>query len=367
MRLNQKDLALMEMAYSLAEKGRGRTSPNPCVGAVVVKNGQIVGWGYHQAAGQPHAEVIAMERAGHQTKGATLYLTMEPCIHQGRTPPCIDRLLNSGLKRVVISVYDPNPLVFKKGVARLRAAGIQVVTGLLKELNQQLNEAYIKYISCGLPFVTLKVALSLDGKLATVSGESKWISSEESRFFAQNLRAEYDAVLVGINTVLKDNPRLTIRLESPTKKRWHRVVLDSRLRFPIEARMLKKPENGQVLIFSGQEISGRKIKQLKEKGVKVVQVPSANGQVDLKAVLEELGGQQISSVLVEGGAGILTSFLRSKLADKVFFFLSPKLIGGEKALTPFEGPGVDSMAKALKLKRVRHFQINKDIIIEGYF
>jgi len=367
MSLNQKDLALMEMAYSLAEKGRGRTSPNPCVGAVVVKNGQIIGWGYHQEAGQPHAEIIALKRAGRQVKEATLYLTMEPCIHQGRTPPCIDRLIDSGLKKVVISAYDPNPLVFKKGVARLRAAGIQVVIGALSELNQQLNEAYIKYITSGLPLVALKVALSLDGKVATVSGQSKWISSEESRFFVQNLRTEYDAVLVGINTVLKDNPLLTIRLESQAKKRWHRVILDSRLRFPVQARMLKKPEEGQVLIFSGPGISRRRIKKLGEKGAEVVQVPAASGQVDLKAVLQELGRRQISSVLVEGGAEILTSFLQSKLADKAFFFLSPKLIGGEKALTPFEGLGVNSMAKALKLRRVRHFAINKDIIIEGYF
>jgi diaminohydroxyphosphoribosylaminopyrimidine deaminase/5-amino-6-(5-phosphoribosylamino)uracil reductase len=367
MKASKKDLALMEMAYSLAEKGRGHTSPNPCVGAVVIKESQVVGWGYHQEAGQPHAEVIALERAGRRAKGATLYLTLEPCVNWGRTPPCVDRLVEAGLKKVIISAYDPNPLVFKRGTARLRAAGIEVVTGILGELNQKLNEAYTKYITLGIPFISLKAALSLDGKLAAASGDSKWISSEESRFFVQNLRAEYDAVLVGINTVLRDDPLLTVRLEGEIKKRWQRIVLDTGLRFPVKARMLEKPEEGRVVIFAGLGVSEKKVRQIKEKGAEVIQVPATSGKVDLKAALQELGRREICSVLVEGGARTLTSFIEAKLADKVYFFLSPKLVGGEKSLTPFEGRGAGTVAEALELKGVRHFSIKNDIIIEGYF
>lgn len=362
-----RDLEFMEMAYSLAEKARGRTSPNPCVGAVVVKAGRIVGWGYHQEAGQPHAEIVALERAGARARGATLYLTLEPCVHWGRTPPCVDRLLETGLKRVVVSAYDPNPLVNKKGVARLRQAGIKVETGLLNHLNLKLNESYVKYITGRVPFVTLKAALSLDGKMAAASGDSRWISCPESRYFVQNLRAEHDAILVGINTILKDDPELTLRLEETSGKKWHRVVLDTHLRFPAGARVLKNLRGGQVLIFTGTEVSGERASRLRQEGAEIIQLPAAGGQVDLTAVLEELGRREISSVLVEGGATVLTSFIQQKLADKVYIFLSPRFIGGEKSPTPFEGRGAETVAEALELKNLRHFKIRKDIIVEGYF
>ncbi|MCR4409672.1 MAG: bifunctional diaminohydroxyphosphoribosylaminopyrimidine deaminase/5-amino-6-(5-phosphoribosylamino)uracil reductase RibD [Candidatus Saccharicenans sp.] len=362
-----RDLEFMEMAYSLAEKARGRTSPNPCVGAVVVKAGQIVGWGYHQEAGKPHAEIEALERAGRRAIGATLYLTLEPCVHWGRTPPCVDRLLQTGLKRVVVSAYDPNPLVNKKGVARLRQAGIKVETGLLGHLNIRLNESYIKYITARIPFVTLKAALSLDGKMAAASGDSRWISCPESRYFVQNLRAEHDGILVGINTILKDDPELTLRLEDTCGKKWHRVVLDTHLRFPAEARLLKNLRGGRVIIFAGPEGPEDRAVRLRQKGAEIIRVPATNGQLDLKAVLEELGRREISSVLVEGGAGVLTSFIQQKLADKVYLFFSPRFIGGEKSPTPFEGRGAETVAEALELKKVRHFAIRNDIIVEGYF
>ncbi|MCX8160626.1 MAG: bifunctional diaminohydroxyphosphoribosylaminopyrimidine deaminase/5-amino-6-(5-phosphoribosylamino)uracil reductase RibD [Candidatus Saccharicenans sp.] len=362
-----RDLEFMEMAYTLAEKARGRTSPNPCVGAVVVKADRIVGWGYHREAGKPHAEIEALDRAGHRARGATLYLTLEPCVHWGRTPPCVDRLLETGLKRVVVSAYDPNPLVNKKGVGRLRQAGIRVETGLLEHLNLKLNESYIKYITERIPFVTLKAALSLDGKIAAASGDSRWISSQESRYFAQHLRAEHDAILVGINTILKDDPELTLRLDEASGKKWHRVVLDAFLRFPTEARLLKNPEAGQVIIFAGSEAPEDQAARLAQLGAEIIRVPEASGQLDLKAVLEELGRREIASVLVEGGAGVLTSFLQQKLANKVYFFLSPRFIGGEKSPTPFEGRGAETVAGALELKNVRHFSIRNDIIVEGYF
>jgi diaminohydroxyphosphoribosylaminopyrimidine deaminase/5-amino-6-(5-phosphoribosylamino)uracil reductase len=367
MKFSQEDLTFMEMAYSLAEKAKGNTSPNPCVGAVIVNQKKIVGWGYHQEAGQPHAEIIALEKAGQKVKGATLYLTLEPCVHWGRTPPCVDRLIGAGLKRVVISSYDPNPLVYKKGVSRLKRAGIEVITGLLSEKNDKLNEAYNKYILSRKPFVCLKAAISLDGKIATVSGDSRWISSEESRHFVQNLRAEYDAILVGINTIIKDDPLLTIRLPGFSKRNWHRVILDSELRLPLNARLLKDSEGDKIIIFTGKRAPHQKAEILKSSRVEIIRVNSRHGQVDLREVLKELGKREISSLLVEGGAQVLTSFIEQKLADKAFFFLSPKLIGGEKALTPLEGQGVSSISKAIRLKNCRHFSLQQDIIIEGYF
>ncbi|MCR4395306.1 MAG: bifunctional diaminohydroxyphosphoribosylaminopyrimidine deaminase/5-amino-6-(5-phosphoribosylamino)uracil reductase RibD [Candidatus Saccharicenans sp.] len=364
---SNRDLAFMEMAYSLAATARGRTSPNPCVGAVLVKKDKIVGWGFHQEAGQPHAEIVALDRTGHQAEGATLYLTLEPCVHWGRTPPCVDRLLGSGLKRIVISSHDPNPVVYKKGAARLQQAGVKVEVGLLGHLNQRLNEFYFKYITRRVPFVTLKAALSLDGKIAAASGDSRWISCQESRYFAQNLRAEHDAVLVGLNTVLKDNPRLSLRLPGLAKKKWYRVVLDTSLRFPERARLLKKPEEGQAIIFAGPDISEARAKRLRKKGAEIIQVPAAGGRLDLKSVLEELGRREIAAVLVEGGAATLTSFLQHRLADKIYLFLAPRLIGGEKSLTIFEGQGAARVAESMKLKNLRHFSIKNDIIIEGYF
>lgn len=367
MNWSKNDLAYMEMAYSLAEKARGRTSPNPCVGAVLVKKNKIVGWGFHQEAGQPHAEIVALERAGDRAQGATLYLTLEPCLHWGRTPPCVDRLLGSGLKRVVISSYDPNPLVHRKGAARLQKAGMKVEVGLLSHLNQSLNEFYFKYITSQVPYVTLKAALSLDGKIAAVSGDSRWISCEESRYFVQNLRAEHDAVLVGLNTVLVDNPRLSLRLPGLARKKWRRVVLDSSLRFPDQTRLLEEPEKGQVIIFTGPKISESRANRLRKKGAQIIQVPEDGGRLDLKSALVELARREIAAVLVEGGAATLTSFIQQKLADKVYLFLAPRLIGGENSLTFYEGPGVARVADSLELKSLRLFSLKNDIIIEGYF
>ncbi|MGQ9800115.1 MAG: bifunctional diaminohydroxyphosphoribosylaminopyrimidine deaminase/5-amino-6-(5-phosphoribosylamino)uracil reductase RibD [Candidatus Saccharicenans sp.] len=364
---SNRDLAFMEMAYSLAEKARGRTSPNPCVGAVLVKKNRIIGWGFHQEAGQPHAEIVALDRAGGHTEGATLYLTLEPCVHWGRTPPCVDRLQGSGLKRIVISSYDPNPVVHRKGAARLQQAGVKVEVGLLGHLNQKLNEFYFKYITGRVPFVTLKAALSLDGKIAVLSGDSRWISCEESRYFVQNLRAEHDAVLVGLNTVLTDNPRLSLRLPGLAGKRWYRVVLDSSLRFPERARLLEKPEEGRVIIFTGPEISEARAKRLRKKGAEIIQVPEDGGRLDLRSVLEELGRREIAALLVEGGAATLTSFIQQKLADKIYLFLAPRLIGGKSSPSLYQGPGAVRIAESLELKSLKHFSIKNDIIVEGYF
>ncbi|MDD8021366.1 MAG: bifunctional diaminohydroxyphosphoribosylaminopyrimidine deaminase/5-amino-6-(5-phosphoribosylamino)uracil reductase RibD [Acidobacteriota bacterium] len=362
-----QDIALMDMAYSLAEKARGQTSPNPCVGALIVKEGKIVGWGCHQEAGSPHAEIVALDRAGNLARGSTLYLTLEPCIHWGKTPPCADRLVKAGFKQAIISTYDPNPLVYRKGVAKLRAAGIKVVTGVLAEKQARLNETYNKYIVKKIPFVTLKAALSLDGKIAASSGDARWISSDESRRFGQELRAEYDGIITGINTILVDDPLLTVRLEHFVKKRWSRIILDSKLRFPLEARLLKNLEEGKVLIFTSYKSSREKAKRLTEKGAEVICVPERKNRLSLRAILKELGRREIASVLVEGGAGVMTSFLEQKLPDKAFFFISPKLIGGAKAPTMFEGQGAGRVSRATELKNIRTLRLKDDIIIEGYF
>jgi len=367
MKPTAEDLAYMEMAFSLARKARGRTSPNPCVGAVLVRDGRVVGWGYHQEAGQPHAEIIALERAGKRARGATLYLTLEPCVHWGRTPPCVDRLVKVGLKKAVIASTDPNPIVHTKGIARLKEAGVEVISGFLTEKNAELNETYNKYIVQKIPFVTLKFAVSLDGKMATFSGDSCWISSPESRQLVQHLRYENDAILVGLGTVLKDNPELTVRLENVQKKKWLRVILDTSLRIPLEARLLKKPESGQLIIFSGPEAPEEKIKALKDKGAEVILSETENGKLKLKEVLKILGQREISALLVEGGSRVLTSFLEERLADKVIAFVAPRLIGGENAATPFGGQGPDRLADTLELKNIKHLRLKNDIIIEGYF
>ncbi len=362
-----QDSGYLYMCYALAEKARGRTSPNPHVGAVIVQGDSILGWGYHEKAGKPHAEVIALQRAGKQAHGATAYITMEPCTLWGRTPPCIDKILEAGLKRVVVSDYDPNPKVHRKGVRRMRAAGIQVSTGLLKEKNKKLNEFYIKYITRQLPFVTLKTAVSLDGKIATRAFNSQWITSPATRDYIHLVRGEYDAVLVGINTILRDDPRLTVRHSLWRNKRQIRIILDSRLSFPKQARILETLPKGDILIFTGPEVSPEKAAALRDKGAQVITSPlQKNGRIKLRAVLEWLGKHEISSILVEGGGQIHTDFLENRLADKILVSLAPKLIGGLHAPSCFQGEGISDLQQALQLNKSRSFRIEDDIIVEGY-
>jgi len=358
------DLDLMEMAYGLAEKARGRTSPNPCVGAVITKAGAIVGWGFHLEAGLPHAEIIALERAGRKAKGGTIYLTLEPCVHWGRTPPCVDRLLGAGLARAVISAVDPNPLVNGRGLAALAGAGFELTTGLLEERNRRLNEAYLKYIARKTPFVTLKAAVSLDGRIAARSGDSRWVSSADARDYVHLLRGEHDAILVGSGTVLADDPRLTVRHPLWKGKRTFRIVLDPGLRTPLRARILSGPG---VLIFTDRTAPPRKAAALEGKGAEIVRVPGGPEALDLAAVLAELGKREIASLLVEGGSRVHTSFIEAGLADKIILALSPKLIGGRGAVSFFEGEGARTMADALEITDVRSFAAGGDRMIEGYF
>jgi diaminohydroxyphosphoribosylaminopyrimidine deaminase/5-amino-6-(5-phosphoribosylamino)uracil reductase len=361
-----QDYAYLEMAYGLAEKALGHGGPNPYVGALVVKKDIIVGYGHHEGAGKPHAEIVALRRAGNRAKNGTLYVTLEPCVHWGRTPPCLDALLGAGLERVVISALDPNPLVFRKGVAKLERAGIEVSTGLLEEKNLRLNEHYLKYITQKVPFVTLKAALSLDGKMATKKFDSRWISSAATREYIHLLRGEYDALMIGSGTLLKDDPKLTVRHPNWKDKKLTRIILDPGLRFPIRSRILSTLSRGKILVFTNKKASPQKRATLEKKGAEVVMVPGTLFELDLKKILLDLGRREISSLLVEGGGSLATSFLERKLADKIFLTISPKLIGGTNAVAFYAGRGAERLENALRLKRFSTFGLGEDIIAEGY-
>lgn len=363
--ISLKDRTYLEMAYALAGRARGWASPNPYVGAVIVKNDIIVGYGYHEKPGKPHAEAVALDRAGTRSRNSTVYITLEPCVHWGRTPPCTDSIMKAKPRRVVISALDPNPLVFKKGVKRIREAGIEVTCGLLAEKNRRLNETYNKYITTQIPFVAVKAAVSLDGKIATKTYSSQWISSPGMREYMHLLRGEFDALMIGINTLIKDNPRLTVRHPNWQGKTLTRIILDSHLRFPLKARILDTLHAGPIRVFTLVTSSPRKASALRKKGVDVTPLPEA--KISLKKVLLTLGKKNISSVLVEGGGSLLTSLIEQGLADKMFATISPKLIGGSKAPTFLGGKGVSLIRDAYRLDKTRVFRVDDEIFFEGYF
>ena len=358
----------MRIALKLARRGIGATSPNPMVGALIVRNDQIVGRGYHPMAGEPHAEVFALRRAGELARGATLYVTLEPCCHYGRTPPCTDAIIKAGIARVVCSMEDPNPLVCGKGFQRLREAGIEVTLGVLEEDARKLNEVFIKYVRTRLPFVTIKAAMSIDGKIATYTGDSRWITGEKARRYAHILRAHHDAIMVGIGTVLADNPRLTVRLQ-PGQMRAPRnpvrVIVDTHARIPLDANLLVE-NPGDTIIATTSFAPSEKLESLKDLGAKVIVTDPKEGRVDIKEVLIELGRQGITSVLVEGGGSLNASLLGEGLVDKVLVFIAPKIIGGKDAITWVEGTGARTIGgcATLSISRVRRFR--GDILLEAY-
>jgi diaminohydroxyphosphoribosylaminopyrimidine deaminase/5-amino-6-(5-phosphoribosylamino)uracil reductase len=360
------DLAYMQMAYGLAEKARGRSSPNPLVGSVIVRAGAIVGQGYHEEAGKPHAEIMALREAGWRARGATLYVTLEPCVHWGRTPPCVDALIEAGLKRVVVSAYDPNPVVRRKGVRRLRRAGLDVAVGLLEEKNGRLNEIYAKYITRKIPFVTLKAALTLDGKTATRTGDSQWISSEATRDYVHLLRGEYDALMVGIHTLIKDNPLLTVRHPTWGDKKITRVILDPHLRFPPTARILTTLARGPILLFALEGASPAKAEALRKKGVEIIPMGKSWKAGGLRFVLADLGKREIAGLLIEGGSRLQTGFVESGLADKLVLTVSPKLVGGREAPGFFGGEGIRRIRESLPVNSLRAFPLGNDLVLEGY-
>ncbi len=357
----------MERALELARSVVGATSPNPSVGAVVVKDGTEVGWGTTSPPGHNHAEVNALEQAGALASGAVLYTTLEPCNVFGRTPPCTRAIIDSGVAQVNVAAIDPNPLVSGNGCAELRSAGIDVQVGEQSEAAQALYEAFAKHIRTGIPFVSVKFAMSLDGKIAAASGDSKWVTGVEARSLVQQMRRESDAVLVGVNTVLADDPQLTTRdlHGEPLPRQPLRVVVDSRCRTPASARMLKQP--GNTVIATTLQAPDPRIEQLTGAGAEPLALPAcADGKVDLQALLEELGRRGVVSLLVEGGGALLGSLFDNALVDKVFAFMAPVIIGGEAAVSPVEGRGAECMATAWKLQRPELTQIGPDWLVTGY-
>jgi diaminohydroxyphosphoribosylaminopyrimidine deaminase/5-amino-6-(5-phosphoribosylamino)uracil reductase len=356
----------LKRALTLARRGRGKTSPNPMVGAVIVRNDRIVGEGFHLKAGLRHAEIAALKKAGNRARGAVLYVNLEPCRHYGRTPPCVDAIIKSGVKRVVAAMVDPNPVNRGKGISRLRKAGIKVETGLLEKEARALNEAFIKYVGSGIPFVTAKTAQSLDGKIATVTGDSKWVTGERSRRFVHRLRAEADAVLTGINTVIRDDPLLNARAGSgPAARQPLRVVIDSTLRIPPDAKLLKDRTGGKVLIAVSRPKSVRKAEMLRKKGAEIVRIPGRKGRVDLKKLLRRLAERGVTRVLIEGGGEITASALEERLVDRMCFFIAPKIVGGKSAVTPVEGGGIGKMNRAIELTEMRVRRFGTDLMVEG--
>ncbi len=353
----------MRKALRLAERGRGRTSPNPMVGAILVKKGKVVGEGYHAKAGEAHAEIVALQRAKKDARGATLYINLEPCTHYGKTPPCAPRVIEADVKRVVIGMEDPNPLVRGKGIKTLKKAGLDVRLGILEKECRRLNEAFCKYVLRKEPFVILKVAATLDGKIASRDGDSKWISGEASRRFVHKLRDQVDGVLVGIGTVLRDNPLLTTRIKGGRDP--YRIVLDSRLKIPEEANVFRDfPQ--KVVVATTEFAPDDKVESLGKRGVRILTFQSKDGRVDLKACLSKLGEIGITSLLVEGGSEVNGSFLDEGLIDKLLLFLSPKLIGDHRAPGIFGGRGVSSLQEAVPLKEMRVKRIGEDVLLEGY-
>jgi diaminohydroxyphosphoribosylaminopyrimidine deaminase/5-amino-6-(5-phosphoribosylamino)uracil reductase len=370
------DTALVRRALELARQGVGLASPNPHVGAVVVNvKGEIVGEGFHTYDGVKHAEVIALERAGEGARGGTLYTNMEPCSHQGRTGPCADAVIAAGIKRVVASMKDPNPAVAGRGVRRLREAGIEVKAGLLRDEARRLNEAFAKYIRRRMPLVTLKSAMTLDGKIApapgsapAASGDSdrgRWITGEAARAHVQQLRHEHDAIMVGVGTVLADDPLLTDRSGLPRRWPLLRVVLDSQLRVPDDSRLVKSAQD-DVLVFCSRPDADRRA-ALEARGVKIEQVEGgADGRPDPPAVMRRLGELEITSVMVEGGSMVNGAVLASGVLDKVFFYYAPRIMGDERAVPLFSGPGFAGLGTSLCVQSFHFHHFGQDFAVEGY-
>lgn len=357
------DKRYMRLALRLALKGAGRTSPNPMVGAVLVRGGRIIATGYHQRAGGDHAEIVALKRAGERARGATLYLNLEPCNHQGRTPPCTLSLIRAGVKRVVAGMVDPNPLVSGRGLRRLSRAGIQARVGVLEEECRRLNEAFKKYITRRSPFVILKLAASLDGKIATSTGDSQWITETASRNYVHSLRNQVDAVLVGIGTVLADNPRLTCRL--PGGRNPWRVILDGRLRIPLKAHLLRQREPGKTIVVTGPRSPRKKIEAIQDCGARVWKFPLRAGRISFAPVLKKLAQMGLLSVMIEGGATMASWALKEDIVDKILFFYAPKLIGGE-GRGMIGGLGIRKMSQVRSIKNIEIKRFGTDFLVSGY-
>ncbi len=410
----KEDIKFMKLAKNLALKGRGRTNPNPVVGCIIVRDSEVVATGYHKKAGQPHAEMEAIREANDKRinlKGAVMYVSLEPCCHFGRTPPCVSSIINSGIKRVVIGTRDPNPINNGRGIRVLKKAGICVDVGILEEELKNINLPFTKYITKGLPYVTIKVASSLDGKIATKTGSSKWITGELSRAFANRLRGYVDAVLVGANTVIKDNPSLTRRSNPVTRVPWRigpeesggfpglsprnclpygltisgetspqdgwgsrnavlrhpiKIILDRKLKIPLSLKIFSESPLSKVIIATTEKAPPDRIKKFAAAhNVQLLFCKEKSGLIDLKSLLKKLAKREIMHILVEGGGETIASFIKEALADEAYFFIAPKIIGGRLAPTSVEGDGVKDVKEAISLKDICIKKIQDDILIYG--
>jgi diaminohydroxyphosphoribosylaminopyrimidine deaminase/5-amino-6-(5-phosphoribosylamino)uracil reductase len=363
--IEAKDKEYMSIALQLAAQAGGRTCPNPMVGAVLVKDGRIVGRGYHQKAGLPHAEIEALVQAGEAARGATLYVTLEPCNHQGRTPPCTRAIIAGGVRRVVYATCDPNPRVCGGGAETLKQNGISTTGGVMEQQAVKLNEVYFKYMKTGVPFVTLKLAASLDGRITSKQGTATSLSGDEARKYAHSLRLGHEAVMIGANTVVSDDPQLTVRLvDNQEKKQPTRFVLDSSLRIPLEAKVLNDGQ-AKTIVVTSSAADQQKKKQIEAKGLDIWTMGrDADGLIDLKALLHQMGLDEYCSLLVEGGGKLAASFLKLGLVDKVVMIYTPNIIGGQGV--PAVGELQLESGDPIKLKDLECRMCGQDVIVEGY-
>jgi diaminohydroxyphosphoribosylaminopyrimidine deaminase / 5-amino-6-(5-phosphoribosylamino)uracil reductase len=359
----------MASALALARMAQGATSPNPAVGAVIVQDGIVVGEGYTQPPGSAHAEVVALRQASGRTRGAAAYVTLEPCCHFGRTPPCTTALIEAGIAEVHVAVEDPNPRVAGRGIALLREAGLRVTLGEGAEEASEINEPFFKFITTRRPFVAVKYAMTLDGKIATTNGHSRWVTGPEARRRVHELRSQCDAVLVGIGTALADDPQLTVRFDDdrrpPRRQPW-RIVLDSSCRLPLDSRLLTDGGAGHTIVATSTQAPADRIEAIQERGAEVLVLPAYSGRVDVRGTLETLAGRGMINILAEAGGSLTAALFEAEVVDKVYAFLAPKIAGGSAAPTPVGGEGVTGMdqARCLRFKRVE--QLGNDVLLVAY-
>ena len=362
----ESDEKFMKLALSLAEKGRGYVNPNPLVGAVIVKDGKVIGEGYHTAFGKPHAEIEAINSATEDIKGATMYVTLEPCCHQGKTPPCTEAIIKNQLARVVVATTDPNPLVSGSGIEKLKQSNIEITVGVLEEMAKIQNEVFIHYMTTNLPFTILKYAMSPDGKIACHTGDSKWITSEKSRTDVHRLRSSVSAVVTGIGTILSDDASLNVRLIDSKGREPHRIVVDSAARISLDAKILNLDSKSDTYIAVTEAASDEKLRKLEDYGAKIIMTKSKDGKVDLEELWKELGFLGMDSILIEAGEQLSAALLEAKLVNKIRAYIAPKIIGGTNAKSPIGGYGASSMSEVINLKSMNVAHIENDFVVEGY-
>lgn len=362
--VRQEDIEYMRRAMELAERGVGFTNPNPMVGAVIVKGGKVIGEGWHERCGEWHAERNAFKNCTVPAEGATMYVTLEPCCHYGKTPPCTEAIIEHGIARVVVGMEDPNPLVAGKGIALLREAGIEVVCGVEEEALREQNRVFLKYISTKLPWVAMKTAMTLDGKIATRTGDSKWITGAEARAYVHELRHRFMAIVVGIGTAVADDPLLNCRIEGRGVRQPIRVVVDSNARLSLDSQLVKTAGEYRTIVAHTRFAPEERVKALRETGVEMLLCKEKEGLVDVRNLLELLGQSGIDSILLEGGGSLNYTFLSEGLADELYAFIAPKIVGGMNAKTPVEGAGMEKMADAINLELENVLNIGHDVLLK---